>query len=213
MTPTRSLGALRRTVVLAMPQMAAIHSSANRRLTPSSSKENLLAAAPQNNTMPSIPPLPPPAHVPPEAPLAVLPLHMILRSLLTTTVSSSPVLLPPSLALMSLLANTTRPLLDPDRNPALRWVLKKTFYAQFCAGETPAEVAATVGRLKRIGFTGVILGYAKEVVLTEEQTRGLSSCGEGAEAEACIRDEITPWARGTTETVNLASPGDFVALK
>ncbi|KAH7368145.1 FAD-linked oxidoreductase-like protein [Plectosphaerella cucumerina] len=171
--------------------MATIHSSPSRRLTPSSSKENLVAA-PQN-TMPSIPPLPPPAPFVADAPLAVLPLHMILRSLLTTTVSSSPVLLPPSLAIMSLLANTTLAPLNPDRNPALRWFMKKTFYAQFCAGETPDEVAETIARLKRIGFTGVILGYAKEVVLTEEQTKELSSCGDGEVAEACIRDEIMPF--------------------
>ncbi|KAH6695466.1 proline dehydrogenase [Plectosphaerella plurivora] len=191
--------------------MASIHSSPSRQLTPSSSRENLVAA-PQN-TMPSIPPLPPAAPQTADAPLAVLPLHMILRSLLTTTVSSSPVLLPPSLAIMSLLANTTLAPLNPDHNPALRWFMKKTFYAQFCAGETPDEVAETIARLKAIGFTGVILGYAKEVVLTEEQTRELASCGDGEEAEACIRDEITPWARGTKETVDLASPGDFVALK
>jgi hypothetical protein len=114
---------------------------------------------------------------------------------------------------MSLLANTTLAPLNPDRNPALRWFMKKTFYAQFCAGETPDEVAETIARLKRIGFTGVILGYAKEVVLTEEQTKELSSCGDGEVAEACIRDEIVPWARGTKATVDLASPGDFVALK
>lgn len=147
------------------------------------------------------------------APLSVLPLHMIVRSLLTTTISSSPVLLPPSLWAMSVLAHTTSPLLDPDRNPILRLFLKNTFYAQFCAGENPAEVTRTINRLKDIGFTGVILGYAKEVVLTDAQARDLASCGEGETAEECIRNEVIPWAQGTMETVRLAQPGDFVALK
>ena len=57
------------------------------------------------------------------------------------------------------------------------------------------------------------MGYAKEVVLTEAQMKDLSSCGQGAAAEECIRTEINPWATGTMETVLLASPGDYVALK
>ncbi|KAL2168542.1 hypothetical protein VTG60DRAFT_7147 [Thermothelomyces hinnuleus] len=147
------------------------------------------------------------------APLAVLPLANVLRSLMTTTVSSSPLLLPPSLAVMSALANTTRPLLNPDRNPILRFFLKKTFYAQFCAGENAAEVRRTIESLKGIGFAGVILGHAREVVLSEAQMKDLTSCSSGAVADECVRNEITPWAKGTMETVMLASPGDFVALK
>jgi hypothetical protein len=149
----------------------------------------------------------------PEAPLAVLPFRMVLRSLIITTISSSPVLLPPSLAIMSVLAHTTNPILNPDKNPLLRFVLKKTFYAQFCAGENGQEVRRTSGRLKDIGFSGFILGYAKEVVLTEAQTKDLASCGEGAAADECIKNEVIPWANGTMETVRLARPGDFVALK
>lgn len=91
--------------------------------------------------------------------------------------------------------------------------MKHTFYAQFCAGENPAEVGRTINSLKDIGFTGVILGYAKEVVLDDSQTEDLASCGAGETAEECIRNEITPWARGTMETVKLAQRGDFVALK
>ncbi|GKT74105.1 proline oxidase/dehydrogenase [Colletotrichum tofieldiae] len=149
----------------------------------------------------------------PPSPLSVLPLQMIIRSLLTATISSSRILLPPSLWAMSVLAHTTNPLLDPDRNPLLRFVLKRTFYAQFCAGENPAEVGRTINGLKDIGFTGVILGYAKEVVLTAAQTKDLAACSKGEKAEECVRNEVMPWAQGTMETVNLAQPGDFVALK
>ncbi|KAK3328742.1 FAD-linked oxidoreductase-like protein [Apodospora peruviana] len=147
---------------------------------------------------------------PPTA-LSVLPLTSILRSLMTTTVSSSPVLLSPSLAMLSLLAHTTNPLLNPDRNPLLHYLLKKTFYAQFCAGETAPEVRRTIDALKRIGYSGVILGYAKEVVLTSAQTSDLASGVLGS--ESCIRTEVNPWRQGTMETVLLTSPGDFVALK
>jgi proline dehydrogenase len=114
---------------------------------------------------------------------------------------------------MAILARSKSPILSPDSNPLLRSFLKHTFYRQFCAGETPTEVKRTVDGLKSIGFSGVVLGYAKEVVLDQKQKDNLASCGEGAAAEECIRNEIIPWKNGTLETVRLTSPGDFVALK
>lgn len=155
----------------------------------------------------------------PGSPLSVLPLKVVLRSLATTAISSSPLLLRPSMAIMSVLAHSTSPLLNPDRNPVLRFLLKHTFYAQFCAGEDAAEVRRTIAGLKRdIGFTGVILGYAREVVMSEAQTRDLASSADvvvegSALSEECVRNEVVPWAAGNMETVRLASPGDFVALK
>ena len=175
----------------------------------------------------------------PKAPLSVLPLTSILRSLMTATVSSSPVLLPPSLRVMSLLAHTTSPVLNPDKNPLLKLVLKKTFYAQFCAGENAAEVQATIEGLKKVGFRGVILGYAREVVMSKEESAliGSSAASAKAAAKAAAPDgsytsadkTITPataadvtnvknpdidaWLSGTLETVRLASASDFVALK
>lgn len=116
--------------------------------------------------------------------------------------------------MMNILAHTTNPLLNPDRNPLLKQLIKKTFYVQFCAGETAAEVKETMARLRGIGFSGVILGYAKEVVLTKSQTKELAATGlVGKEAEAAIQNEVIPWAQGTLETVRLAQPGDYVALK
>lgn len=168
----------------------------------------------RTNTVAQQPTLPdplPPNMEAPRSPLSVLPLSMIVRSLATMTVSSSPLLLPPSLRIMSVLANTQNPLLNPDKNPLLRFFLKKTFYAQFCAGENSTEVRKTIAGLKNIGFTGVILGYAREVVLTDKQAKNLAETDQ--EDELCIKNEIIPWAEGTLETVRLAEPGDFVALK
>lgn len=148
-------------------------------------------------------------------PLSILPLQNIIRSLAVTTISSSPLLLTPSLAIMSILANTNNPILNPDRNPLLRFFIKSTFYAQFCAGENAAEVRSTIARLKGLGFSGVILCYAKEVVLTASQAKGLASGAalEGEALEQVIKSEVVPWAEGTLETVRLASEGDYVALK
>lgn len=114
---------------------------------------------------------------------------------------------------MSVLAHSQSPLLSPDKNPLLHFFLKRTFYKQFCAGENASEVNATISGLKDIGFKGVILGYAREVVLDEKQKEALASSGTDETAEDCIRNEIIPWAQGTLETVGLASPTDFVALK
>lgn len=149
-----------------------------------------------------------------KAPLSVLPFITILRSLAVTTMSSSPVLLPPSLSIMSMLAHTTNPVLNPDRNPLLKQLIKKTFYAQFCAGETGPEVKSTMAGLREIGYSGVILGYAREVVLSQSQLKALSTRGMDEEtAKECIQNEVIPWAKGTLETVRLAEPGDYVALK
>lgn len=115
---------------------------------------------------------------------------------------------------MNLLAHTTNPLLNPDNNPLLRSIIKNTFYTQFCAGENAPEVRTTIAKLKGLGFSGVILGYAREVVLTEAQTKDLANFGlEGKDVDEAIKNEVVPWAKGTLETVRLASEGDYVALK
>lgn len=193
------------------PGIAIIHITANQRRNLSSNKRHLHSSERRTNTIAESIPDPSPqnmAHG--RAPLSVLPLSTVLRSLATATVSSSPMLLPPSLRIMDVLANTSNPILNPDKNPLLRFFLKKTFYAQFCAGENPIEVGKTIAGLKNIGFTGVILCYAREVVLTGSQAKNLNA---GLETEECIKNEIIPWAEGTLETVRLAEPGDFVALK
>ncbi|KAA8574704.1 hypothetical protein EYC84_003954 [Monilinia fructicola] len=77
------------------------------------------------------------------SPLSILPLSTVIRSLAVNTISSSPLLLSPSLKIMTILAHSQNPILSPDRNPLLRFLLKNTFYKQFCAGETHAEVQST----------------------------------------------------------------------
>jgi len=41
------------------------------------------------------------------------------------------------------------------------WMLRKTFYGHFCAGETPEEVQKTIEKLRASGI-GAILDYAAE---------------------------------------------------
>ncbi|KAI9670251.1 MAG: proline dehydrogenase [Alyxoria varia] len=86
-----------------------------------------------------------------------------------------------------------------DKNPILKWVLTKSFYSQFCAGEQDIEVRKTLDSLKSQGFAGVILEYGAEVIA--EDTADYS------------RDNIGSWRRGILETINMTQEGDCVGFK
>ncbi|RYP91843.1 hypothetical protein DL770_002020 [Monosporascus sp. CRB-9-2] len=196
-----------------------IHSSSTQK-GPAADSHYIVAASQSSAMVPTSAPVtaatptePSRALVLKKSPLSVLPLPTILRTLFSSAISSSPILLPPSLKIMSVMAHTDSTALNPDRNPLLRYFLKKTFYSQFCAGENAAEVRRTVSALKNIGFDGVLIGYAREVVLTEAQQRALSACDEGEVAEECFRNEIEPWKAGNLETLKVAQAGDFVSVK
>ncbi|CAK7231368.1 proline dehydrogenase [Sporothrix bragantina] len=189
----------------------AIHTSKQRPSPPMPATFDAVTTAAQASTHSVDESVTAPSQPKPSA-LSVLPLSSVIRSLMTTTVSSSPILLGPSMAIMTALAHSTNPLLNPDRNFLLRFFLKKTFYAQFCAGENEREVRQTVDGLKAIGFRGVILGYAKEVVLKDEEKKNLASFDAESRKETTA-EEIRAWTDGTLETVRLTAAGDFVALK
>ncbi|RAL60421.1 hypothetical protein DID88_000196 [Monilinia fructigena] len=118
------------------------------------------------------------------SPLSILPLGTVIRSLVINTISSSPLLLSPSLKIMTILAHSQNPILSPD--------------------QTHAEVQSTVRGIKDLGFKGVFLCYAREVE---------KSPGANIDVETCVKNEVLPWAEGTLATVRLAEPGDFVSIK
>ncbi|KAH8700335.1 FAD-linked oxidoreductase-like protein [Talaromyces proteolyticus] len=136
-----------------------------------------------------------------------------MRSLSVTTVTSVPLLLTPALASLSWVADSKLPVLDPDKNGALKSVLRQTIYSQFCAGESPAEVAHTISELKSLGYAGVILGYGREVVMTDDEARELAVRGEQEQELEDDADQVQQWTEGTMRTLELAHEGDFVALK
>lgn len=146
--------------------------------------------------------------------LSVLPLSMLLRSYLITAVSSVPTLLQPSLHLMNIIAHSKNPLLSPDHNPVLHFILKKTVYNQFCAGENPEEVRKSVEELKKMGFSGTIVAYGKEAVLTEEEQAESKTFSTSEKREEALElKEVTAWKNDNIATVGVAAPGDFIALK
>lgn len=152
-------------------------------------------------------------------PLSIMPTTMLLRSLLTSTVSSTPSLLLPSLSILSWLSKPGRALLfNIERNPILHAILKKTFYNQFCAGETEKETRACVRQLKDLGFRGVILTYAKEIVFdhTTKTSHGFGCVSDSSkESSGVIKQDpqIEAWKVGTLQTVDLIGDGDILAIK
>lgn len=155
---------------------------------------------------------PPVRTEPKHQPLSLLPLQMIIRSLVTSTVSSSPKLLTASLYVLNILAHSKLRFLNPDHNKVLRYILNASLYKQFCAGENATEVAATVRQVKDIGFTGAILAYAKETP-SEPDPKDLGELDAEKRAEQKANREISEWRENSLETVRLATAGDFVGFK
>ena len=149
----------------------------------------------------------------PASSMSILPLPSLIRSYLITSISSYSALLRPSMAVLSFLAHAKSPLLNPDTSPLLRLALKNTFYAQFCAGETPAEVRSTLSGLRSLGYKGVILGHAKEAVLSKDEANALDVSKKDAEEELRNTKDTGTWKANLLATIDLAERDDFVWLK
>jgi hypothetical protein len=116
--------------------------------------------------------------------------------------SSSPPLLSLCFTVLQRILNSKSALLSLDRNPLLSKLLKSTFYAQFCAGESAQEVKAnTAAARQTLGYDGIILEYALEVLSGE------------VPSEAETAKEIETWRKGMLASVETANPGDFIGLK
>ncbi|KAK2614510.1 hypothetical protein N8I77_001325 [Diaporthe amygdali] len=160
--------------------------------------------------------VPPPVSARP--PLAALSNGNLLRSLLIAGVSSKRVLLIPCLKILSFLSQPERGyLFNAEKNPILHAILKKTFYNQFCAGETPWETKQCVRRLKDLGFSGVILTYARETVFDHRSDKvgiqGVSKPHNARLPHPVFCKHIEEWRNGTLETMKLVEKGDYLALK
>ncbi|KAF7570828.1 pyrroline-5-carboxylate reductase [Pyrenophora tritici-repentis] len=146
-----------------------------------------------------------------------MPTNMLLRSLLIATVSSNKFLLTPALHLLSFFSKPGRSyLFNIERNPVLKAILKRSLYNQFCAGETEQETKACVKQLKDLGFKGVILTYAKEMVFdhnTESADHHASEKFVDDKSIVTQDADIEAWRQGTLGTLNLISEGDILAIK
>ena len=146
---------------------------------------------------------------------------MLLRSLLIAAVSSHRALLTPSLAILSFFSKPRPALLSVEKNPLLHAIFKSTLYRHFCAGENVGEVKTTIKNIKDMGFRGVILTYAREVVVdsSTEQEVGVGALEykeKGTaelEKEVAFDEGIQAWRDGVLETASMLGEGDFLALK
>lgn len=130
--------------------------------------------------------------------LAFLPVTQILRSYLITAISSSPRLLDASSAILRRMLESKSILFSLEKNPLARALLYQTFYKQFCAGSTPAQVKASSKWLREQGYGGVILEYAREVL---------------KDVESNEVEDIENWQKGMLASVSIAEAGDFIGLK
>lgn len=71
-----------------------------------------------------------------------------------------------------------------------------------------AEIHRTASEIKRLGFSGVVLCYGKEVQVTDDKFLGYD------ESKTTAMDaEIEQWKNGNLETLNMVSQGDWVGIK
>ena len=110
---------------------------------------------------------------------------------------------------MSLVAAHDARFFSPRKNPLVGALLRSTFYRQFAAGENEADVQRTVKQMKAQGYTGVILGYAREIVV---DSTGRKPQPTDSPTEAEMRD-IETWKQDTIRTLRMLSADDILAVK
>lgn len=161
-------------------------------------------------------PASPGASVPATAPptrtaLSRLPWLTLLRSAALTTLMCSPTLLKPSIAAMGLITHPRTALFNPEANPVLNALVRNVIYDQFCAGTNQAEVTSTIKDFKTLGFQGIILTFAKEIVLSEEE-RANAAANPGQYTPAHY-DMVQSWRDNSLASLRMLQPGDVLAMK
>ncbi|CAD6441318.1 f20ddb23-c530-46e9-bfc4-cbc6bd1bc9ae [Sclerotinia trifoliorum] len=162
---------------------------------------------PHNSTPPNYPNSSENSELPP---LSIMPMPLLLKSYFITSILASPKIIKFFLPLLNTLANSNSTLLNPDRNPVLHMIVRKFIYDHFIAGENASQVRASVAAMKNLGFSGVILGYAKEVNVTGGEVQR----GDGISVSKEVGEKaIREWRDGLMSTLSLLQPGDFLSLK
>jgi hypothetical protein len=142
--------------------------------------------------------------------LSVMPTRLLLRTLLATSILSSPRLLNTCLPLMTRIANSKSMILNPDKNSFMRGLMRILFYNHFCAGSSDSEVKKTVSTMKEMGFKGVILGYAREVFVDPAATPEEAALSRSATSP---ENAVDQWREGNLRSLPMIGSGDFLAVK
>ncbi|CAI6090792.1 unnamed protein product [Clonostachys chloroleuca] len=119
-------------------------------------------------------------------------------------------LMKPCLTFLNAVTRSKSGIINADRNPILNRVLRWTIYNQFCAGSNSTEVSRSMSELRQLGYRGVILGFAKEIVL--DPSEGAAVAEDVKYGPACYR-MIDEWKDANLDTIRMLSPGDFLSVK
>ncbi|KAH6692310.1 carbapenem antibiotics biosynthesis protein card [Plectosphaerella plurivora] len=142
--------------------------------------------------------------------MARIPTKNLLRSLALTELMTQGWLLRPSIAFMGLIAGSRSAFLNPDKNPILNRLLRWTVYNHFCAGTNPREVRQSIAEHKQMGYQGVILNHAKEILLEHDDAK---SAAPGADYSPAYYAMIAKWREYALNGLAMLQPGDFLSLK
>lgn len=71
------------------------------------------------------------------------------------------------------------------------------------------EVRKKLYNLKALGYSGVILGHGREIVLKYDEMLK----ADRGEVDLAPQEDVENWKRSNLETVRLVDEGGFVALK
>jgi proline dehydrogenase len=136
--------------------------------------------------------------------LARLPLSSIVRSLVLGTFFTSSLLSRPGIAILNVVARSRSSLLNPDKNPLVKAIVKPLVYDHFCAGITKEEIQRTSSKFKNIGYSGVILCYGKEFDPTKKHEDT---------ATGSVDPDLLHWRQGNLETLDMLKEGDVLGMK
>lgn len=151
----------------------------------------------------------PKTKVEPPTGLARLPTANILRNIFLGAFFTTPMLSKPGFAILNVIANSRSRILNPDVNLLLRFFLKPLLYSQFCAGTGPAEIARTRENIKRVGYSGIILCYGKDILI-DDKSNELRSANDLAVQQSA---EIAHWRDGNLSTLDMIGAGDWLGMK
>lgn len=142
--------------------------------------------------------------------LARLPTASVFRGLLLGTFFSSSILFRPGFALLKKISNSPSRILNPDRNPIMRAIVKPLVYDQFCAGTNRSEIQARISQIKSLGFSGVILCYGKEIQIQKSSQLHLDDLHDSHQT---FDQELELWKQGNLETLDMIGDGDYLGIK
>jgi proline dehydrogenase len=90
-------------------------------------------------------------------------------------------------------------------------VVYHLIYKHFCAGRDKAEVQQTIAEIKKLGYSGVILCYSKEVMARTDAME--NQFVEAAHDEELTCKDIEEWRDGNLATLSTVGEGDYIGVK